>query len=175
MAPLVYPRLQEKSIGSVQDKEKVLLASYPCLPKTQTGYTQILITLVMHGYTLGVSWLWFSFPELLFSAQELTIKVCQKGMAKNVSTICSLNQFSYIHRNGLPFSRWVSPVSTSSSCAMLTIDGNSKDDIKRSYWLALAGGKTAEFCTTLNVIISLAFQRSLLIWEGNCKSPVLNI
>lgn len=76
---------------------------------------------------------------------------------KNLSKIHSLQQFSYIHRSGLPFSRWVNSVSISSlSSAMLTIDV-SKDDIKRNYSLVLEGGKTAEFCTTLKVIISLPF------------------
>lgn len=42
------------------------------------------------------------------------------------------------------------------SSAMLSIDV-SIDDIKRNYSLALEGGKTVEFCTTLNVIISLPF------------------
>lgn len=82
MAPLVQSKA---AIASVQGEEEVALANHPCLPKTQTGYTQILITLAMHAYTLGVSWLWCSFPELLFSAQELTIKVCQKVLAKSVS------------------------------------------------------------------------------------------
>lgn len=53
---------------------------------------------------------------------------------------------------------------------MLTIDGNSKDDIKRSYSLALAGGKTAEFFTTLKVIISLPFQSRVCSYERETAS-----
>lgn len=126
------PRLQESLLGSGQDEEKVLLVSGPCLPKTQTGYTQVLITLGMSVYPCWVIWLWFHFPDLLFSAQQPTIKCIRKERLKNICQTHSLHKFSYIHRNGLPFSRWVNPFSTSSvSSAMLAIDGNSKDDIKK--------------------------------------------
>lgn len=53
---------------------------------------------------------------------------------------------------------------------MLSTDGNSKDGIKRSYSLALAGGKTAEFCTALKVIISLAFQSRVCLYEKETAS-----
>lgn len=53
---------------------------------------------------------------------------------------------------------------------MLAIDGNSKDDIKRSHSLAPAGGKSAEFCTTLKVIISLAFQSRVCLYERKTAS-----
>lgn len=92
-------------------------------------------------------------------------------MLKNICKIHSLHQFSYIHRNHLPFSRWINPVLTSLlSSAMLAIDGNSKDDIKRSHSLAPAGGKTAEFCTTLKVIISLALQSRVCLYERETAS-----
>lgn len=56
------------------------------------------------------------------------------------------------------------------SSAVLTLDGNSKDDTERSYSLALAGGKTAEFCTTLKVSISLAFQSRVCLYEREIAS-----
>lgn len=53
---------------------------------------------------------------------------------------------------------------------MLTVDGNSKDDINSSYSLARAGGKTAEFCTTLKVIISLSFQSRDCLYDKETAS-----